>query len=63
MNEVQIIPQLKARDEDAFKKLVDAFQERVLNTCLGFVPNQHDAEDIMQDVFVEIFRSIDQFRS
>jgi len=62
MNETQIIPQLKARDEDAFKQLVDTFQEKVLNTCLGFVPNQHDAEDLVQDVFIEIFRSIDKFR-
>ena len=62
MNETQIIPKLKEGNENAFKKLVDTFQEKVLNTCLGFVPNQHDAEDIVQDVFIEVFRSIDQFR-
>lgn len=62
MNEAQIIPQLKKGNENAFRELVDTFQEKVLNTCLGFVPNRHDAEDIVQDVFVEVFRSIDQFR-
>ena len=62
MNDNQIIPKLKEGNETAFKELVDTFQEKVLNTCLGFVPNKHDAEDIVQDVFIEIYRSIDKFR-
>ena len=62
MNDNQIIPQLKEGSETAFKELVDTFQGKVLNTCLGFVPNLHDAEDIVQDVFIEVFRSIDKFR-
>ena len=62
MDETQIIPQLKEGNETAFKSLVDTFQEKVLNTCLGFVPNRHDAEDIVQDVFMEVFRSINKFR-
>ncbi len=62
MNDNQIIPQLKEGNEIAFKELVDTFQEKVLNTCLGFVPNKHDAEDIVQDVFIEVFRSIGKFR-
>ncbi|MEM6966023.1 MAG: RNA polymerase sigma factor [Bacteroidota bacterium] len=62
MNETQIIPQLKKGNENAFRALVDTFQEKVLNTCLGFVPNRHDAEDIVQEVFIEVFRSIGQFR-
>jgi len=62
LNDNQIIPQLKEGNEMAFKELVDTFQEKVLNTCLGFVPNKHDAEDIVQDVFIEVFRSIGKFR-
>lgn len=62
MDETQIIPQLKEGNETAFKNLVDTFQEKVLNTCLGFVLNRHDAEDIVQDVFLEVFRSINNFR-
>jgi len=62
MDEIQLIPQLKEGNETAFKNLVDTFQEKVLNTSLGFVPNRHDAEDIVQDVFIEVFRSIGKFR-
>lgn len=49
-------------EEAAFRRLVDECQERVLNTCLGFLPNLHDAEDLTQEVFVEAFRSVGNFR-
>ncbi len=47
--------------EAAYEALVDAFQEKVLNTCLGFLPNVQDAEDATQDVFLEVFRSVTKF--
>lgn len=62
MDETQIIKQLKEGNEVAFKNMVDTFQEKVLNTSLGFVPSLHDAEDIVQEVFLEVFRSINKFR-
>lgn len=62
LNDEQLIKELKDGRESAYQYLVDSFQEKVLNTCLGFVPNQQDAEDLVQEVFVKIFRSIHQFR-
>lgn len=32
-----------------------------MNTCYGFVHNYEDANDIAQEVFIEIFRSIKSF--
>jgi RNA polymerase sigma-70 factor (ECF subfamily) len=46
-----------------FKELVDQYQVPVFNTCLGIVHNRQDAEDLAQDVFIEIFRSVSGFRS
>ena len=45
-----------------FKQIVMDHQERVMNTCYRFVHNREDAEDVAQDVFMEVHRSIDQFR-
>ena len=61
-DEKQLIEALKTGSEKAFRTLVDDFQEKVLNTCLGFLPNQQDAEDLTQEVFVEVFRSVGKFR-
>ena len=61
-DEQTLVQHLQAGDETAFRRLMDLYEERVLNTCLGFVPNLQDAEDLAQEVFVDVFRSIRSFR-
>ena len=62
MNELELIQQLRAGDELAFKTLVETYQDMVFNTALGIVQNSEDAEDVAQEVFIQVFRSIDQFK-
>lgn len=62
INDHEQINALKKGCQIAFSQLVEAHQERVINTCLGFVPNMQDAEDICQEAFIEIYRSISKFR-
>lgn len=57
------IQKLKSGDEESFGILVDRFQTRVYNTCLGFVFKQEDAEDLTQEVFLEVYRSIHNFEA
>ena len=45
-----------------FGALVEQYQGLVYNTCLGFLKNAEDAEDMAQEVFIEAFRSIHKFR-
>lgn len=63
MSDTEIIEQLKQGNELAFKKLVDTHQKLVVNTCYGLVQNREDAEDVAQEVFVEVYRNIDKFRA
>ncbi|MCF6358405.1 MAG: sigma-70 family RNA polymerase sigma factor [Draconibacterium sp.] len=63
MSEVEIIHKLQKGDEQAFKQLVNNYQKLVVNTCFSMVHNTHDAEDIAQEVFIEVFRSIHKFRA
>jgi RNA polymerase sigma-70 factor (ECF subfamily) len=58
----QLIEELKLGRDWAFKSLVDKHQQRIYNTCLGFVKNPEDADDLTQEVFIEVFRSILKFR-
>lgn len=61
MQESELIPKLKTGDRKAFRVLVDQYRARVFNTCLGFLHNRADAEDAAQDVFVQVYQSIDSF--
>ncbi len=63
MSDLEIIAQLQAGNEQAFRLLVDQYQKMVLNTCYGVVQNHEDAEDIAQDVFVEVYKSVQNFRA
>ncbi|NRD23977.1 RNA polymerase sigma factor [Winogradskyella litoriviva] len=62
MTETQFIEELKLKSTKAYGKLLDDFQQKVFGTCLSFVPNKEDAEDIAQEVFVEVFNSISKFK-
>lgn len=62
LTENEFINGLKNRNANAYGKLLDDFQQKVFATCLSFVPNKEDAEDIAQEVFVEVFKSIGKFK-
>jgi RNA polymerase sigma-70 factor (ECF subfamily) len=62
MEEQTLIEWLKRGDLSAFKHLLDMYQRKVLTTCYRFVLNRQDAEDIAQEVFIEVFNSINDFR-
>lgn len=59
---VSLVQDLKAGKPNAYQELVRDYQSRVFNTCLGFVYNSQDAEDLTQEVFVEVYKSIKKFQ-
>jgi RNA polymerase sigma-70 factor (ECF subfamily) len=62
LDERLLVNQLKQGDETAFKTIVDTWQDMVYNTALGIVQNAEDAEDIAQEVFVQVYQSINSFK-
>ena len=47
---------------DAFRELVERHQHKLINICYRFVHNKSEAEDLAQETFLEVYRSIDRFR-
>lgn len=62
MQDNYLIKNIKSNHPDAFKALVESHQEKVINTCHRFLNNREDAEDAAQEVFIEVYKSIDRFR-
>ncbi len=62
MAENDYLNDLRDGESSAYSKLIDDFQQKVFATCISFVPNKEDAEDIAQEVFVEVFNSIKKFK-
>ena len=62
MDEAGLVKRLQLGEERAFKELVENYQNMIINTCFGFVHNTEEAEDVAQEVFIQVFRSINSFR-
>ena len=63
MNDSELIKRLCARDEGAFREIVDKYKTLVYNACYHILQNRTEAEDISQEVFIEVYESIDKFRN
>jgi RNA polymerase sigma factor (sigma-70 family) len=63
LEQEKLIQAIKNGSESAFEELFMLYKDRVFNTALGYMQNKEDAEEIVQDVFVEVYRSIDKFKS
>jgi RNA polymerase sigma-70 factor (ECF subfamily) len=62
MTDQELILKIGNKDYQALKELVDQYQEIVLNTCYNLLGNRQDAEDVTQEVFFQIYKSISRFR-
>jgi RNA polymerase sigma factor (sigma-70 family) len=62
LQEDTFIFELQSGNQSAYSQLIDDYQQKVFATCISFVPNKEDAEDIAQEVFIEVFNSIHKFK-
>ena len=57
-----LIEELKNGSPQAFQTLVELHSHDVISTCYSFVNSREDAEDVAQEVFIEVYKSVRQFR-
>jgi len=60
--EAEAIRRAQAGDSTAFEFLYQLHSRRVYALCLRMVGNPADAEDLMQEAFLQLFRKIGTFR-
>ena len=61
-NEARFIERLRARDEHAFNELVRTYEHRVFGLLFRLLGRREEAEDVAQEVFVQVFKAIGTFR-
>lgn len=62
ISDQNLIERLQQQDRSAFRELVAQHKDSVYNTCFGFLRNMQDAQDVSQEVFIQIHDSIGEFR-
>jgi len=56
------IQRVKAGDFRAFSHIVSDYQQMVFTIVCRIVNNREDAEDIAQEIFIKVFKSLDSFK-
>ena len=57
-----LIARLKERDERAFNEIVRTHGDKVFSLVYRMIGNRAEAEDLAQEVFVTVFKTVDGFR-
>jgi RNA polymerase sigma-70 factor (ECF subfamily) len=61
--DAQLVQQCLRGDVVAWEELVRRHTRRVYNLCYRFVGNSHEAEDLTQEVFLRVYRTISSYRA
>jgi RNA polymerase sigma-70 factor (ECF subfamily) len=59
--DVELVRRCLTGRPDAVRELVERFQPEVYALCARMVGHQHDAEDVTQEVFLRVFRSLSKW--
>jgi RNA polymerase sigma-70 factor, ECF subfamily len=57
-----LIARLKERDEQAFNEIVRVHGDKVFSLVYRMIGNRAEAEDLAQEVFITVFKTVDSFR-
>ena len=60
--EAALVAALQRGSQVAFRTLVEQYQDRIYGTIFSLLQNAEEAEDVAQEVFVEVYQTIARFR-
>lgn len=61
-NEIHLIQQVLKGNTNAFKTLVDKYQNYVFTICMRVLKNREEAEEAAQDTFVKVFKTLRSYQ-
>lgn len=62
MQDVELIHRVANKDRLAFKELYQLYKDRVYNTCISYMQDTSEAEELTQDVFLEVYNAASSFQ-
>lgn len=62
MTDSEIIQQILSGNRESYRNLVDKYQPMIFRTCMGFLHDKDDAEDLTQEVFIQAYQSLSKYK-
>jgi len=60
--DAELVSRCKSGDQDAFRQLFEAYYPKIRGFARKFLGDDHYAEDVVQDVFLQVHRKLALFR-
>jgi RNA polymerase sigma-70 factor (ECF subfamily) len=57
-----LVKRCRRGEEGALRELFDSYKERVFRILYGIVGDREESKDLVQEVFIKVFRSLGKFR-
>lgn len=61
INGAELVRRARSGDGAAWEEIVTAFSRRIFNLAYRFTSSAEAAEDLTQEVFIRVYRSLDQY--
>ena len=61
-NEQELVERIQRGEQGAFQEFVERYKKKVYYMAYDLTSNHHDAEDLSQEVFIKVYRSLKGFR-
>lgn len=58
----QLIENCKKNDRKSQKEIYELYAAKLYGSCLKYAATEQDAQDVLQDAFITIFKKIDQYK-
>ena len=57
----KLIEKCKEYEKYSFMKLYKMYEKYLYSLCFNYVQNPHDALDLVQEIYIKVFKNIDKF--
>ena len=61
LTQKEIIQGCKDGREEAYRMLIDMYADRLMGTCMRYVRDRQKAEDVLQETYIRVFKSIHKY--
>jgi RNA polymerase sigma-70 factor, ECF subfamily len=62
LSDSEVIRRVLDGEKDMYRELVERYQTMVFRTCMGFIHDKDDADDLTQVVFIQAYLSLSGFK-
>ena len=60
-NDIELVQAAQRGDKRAFAQLVEKYEQRIYNLARKMMHDQQDAEDVLQETFINVYRHLNDF--